>query len=356
MKRMMLLAAILLLGVGSVHAAVLTEADLTPAVISRTIQATAEGQARLNYARQVMVSIGALPGEAGAKTQRLVSAARALIGGAGNRQGVAMIAEIYTSAPLENLQGLSDILADNGFGQEENKMTDAQYDAFCAKVVKTASDYIAASGTSAPDVRIATLVDAFSKGSNDPARTRPGLVAVLPAGYVNAVEQYDNAATAGQTRSFVAERAGVDAVAPTPADPDTNNVVQRQPQSQAEEVAEDYLDRTSPDVRDTAAAKGTPDAPSAFETIPAPEGVQVPLLARCATDDVGLTQDAMMDAVDNLFYDWETHPATEPGRVFQYEMGLPISVGIDAQIPAPFPRPRPLPARPSPLYRNQRSR
>ncbi len=356
MKRMMLLAAILLLGVGSVHAAVLTEADLTPTVISRTIQATAEGQARLNYARQVMVSIGALPGEAGAKTQRLVSAARALIGGAGNRQGVAMIAEIYTSAPLENLQGLSDILADNGFGQEENKMTDAQYDAFCAKVVKTASDYIAASGTSAPDVRIATLVDAFSKGSNDPARTRPGLVAVLPAGYVNAVEQYDNAATAGQTRSFVAERAGVDAVAPTPADPDTNNVVQRQPQSQAEEVAEDYLDRTSPDVRDTAAAKGTPDAPSAFETIPAPEGVQVPLLARCATDDVGLTQDAMMDAVDNLFYDWETHPATEPGRVFQYEMGLPISVGIDAQIPAPFPRPRPLPARPSPLYRNQRSR
>ena len=356
MKRMMLLAAILLLGVGSVHAAVLTEADLTPAVISRTIQATAEGQARLNYARQVMVSIGALPGEAGAKTQRLVSAARALIGGAGNRQGVAMIAEIYTSAPLENLQGLSDILADNGFGQEENKMTDAQYDAFCAKVVKTASDYIAASGTSAPDVRIATLVDAFSKGSNDPARTRPGLVAVLPAGYVNAVEQYSAAATAGQTRSFVAERAGVDTVAATPADPDTNNVVQRQPQSQAEEVAEDYLDRTSPDVRDTAAAKGTPDAPSSFETVPAPEGVQVPLLARCATDDVGLTQDAMMDAVDNLFYDWETHPATEPGRVFQYEMGLPISVGIDAQIPAPFPRPRPLPARPSPLYRNQRSR
>lgn len=356
MKRMMLLAAILLLGVGSVHAAVLTEADLTPAVISRTIQATAEGQARLNYARQVMVSIGALPGEAGAKTQRLVSAARALIGGAGNRQGVAMIAEIYTSAPLENLQGLSDILADNGFGQEENKMTDAQYDAFCAKVVKTASDYIAASGTSAPDVRIATLVDAFSKGSNDPARTRPGLVAVLPAGYVNAVEQYSAAATAGQTRSFVAERAGVDAVAPTPADPDTNNVVQRQPQSQAEEVAEDYLDRTSPDVRDTAADTGTPDAPSAFETIPAPEGVQVPLLSRCVTDDVGLTQDAMMDAVDNLFYDWETYPATEPGRVFQYEMGLPISVGIDAQIPAPFPRPRPLPARPSPLYRNQRSR
>lgn len=356
MKRMMLLAAILLLGVGSVHAAVLTEADLTPAVISRTIQATAEGQARLNYARQVMVSIGALPGEAGAKTQRLVSAARALIGGAGNRQGVAMIAEIYTSAPLENLQGLSDILSDNGFGQEENKMTDAQYDAFCAKVVKTASDYIAASGTSAPDVRIATLVDAFSKGSSDPARTRPALVAVLPAGYVNAVEQYGNAATAGQTRSFVAERAGVDAVAPTPADPDTNNVVQRQPQSQAEEVAEDYLDRTSPDVRDTAADTGTPDAPSAFETIPAPEGVQVPLLSRCVTDDVGLTQDAMMDAVDNLFYDWETYPATEPGRVFQYEMGLPISVGIDAQIPAPFPRPRPLPARPSPLYRNQRSR
>ena len=356
MKRMMLLAAILLLGVGSVHAAVLTEADLTPAVISRTIQATAEGQARLNYARQVMVSIGALPGEAGAKTQRLVSAARALIGGAGNRQGVAMIAEIYTSAPLENLQGLSDILADNGFGQEENKMTDAQYDAFCAKVVKTASDYIAASGTSAPDVRIATLVDAFSKGSNDPARTRPGLVAVLPAGYVNAVEQYSAAATAGQTRSFVAERAGVDTVAATPADPDTNNVVQRQPQSQAEEVAEDYLERTSPDVRDTAADDGTPDAPSSFETVPAPEGVQVPLLARCVTDDVGLTQDAMMDAVDNLFYDWETHPATEPGRVFQYEMGLPISVGIDAQIPAPFPRPRPLPARPSPLYRNQRSR
>lgn len=356
MKRMMLLAAILLLGVGSVHAAVLTEADLTPAVISRTIQATAEGQARLNYARQVMVSIGALPGEAGAKTQRLVSAARALIGGAGNRQGVAMIAEIYTSAPLENLQGLSDILADNGFGQEENKMTDAQYDAFCAKVVKTASDYIAASGTSAPDVRIATLVDAFSKGSNDPARTRPGLVAVLPAGYVNAVEQYSAAATAGQTRTFVAERAGVDAVAPTPADPDTNNVVQRQPQSQAEEVAEDYLDRTSPDVRDTAAAKGTPDAPSSFETVPAPEGVQVPLLARCVTDNLGLTQDAMSDAVDNLFYDWETHPATIPGRVFQYETGLPISVGIDAQIPAPFPRPRPLPARPSPLYRNQRSR
>ena len=350
MKRMMLLAAILLLGVGSVHAAVLTEADLTPAVISRTIQATAEGQARLNYARQVMVSIGALPGEAGAKTQRLVSAARALIGGAGNRQGVAMIAEIYTSAPLENLQGLSDIL------QEENKMTDAQYDAFCAKVVKTASDYIAASGTSAPDVRIATLVDAFSKGSNDPARTRPGLVAVLPAGYVNAVEQYSAAATAGQTRTFVAERAGVDAVAPTPADPDTNNVVQRQPQSQAEEVAEDYLDRTSPDVRDTAADDGTPDAPSSFETVPAPEGVQVPLLARCVTDNLGLTQDAMSDAVDNLFYDWETHPATIPGRVFQYETGLPISVGIDAQIPAPFPRPRPLPARPSPLYRNQRSR
>ena len=356
MKRMMLLAAILLLGVGSVHAAVLTEADLTPAVISRTIQATAEGQARLNYARQVMVSIGALPGEAGAKTQRLVSAARALIGGAGNRQGVAMIAEIYTSAPLENLQGLSDILADNGFGQEENKMTDAQYDAFCAKVVKTASDYIAASGTSAPDVRIATLVDAFSKGSNDPARTRPGLVAVLPAGYVNAVEQYDNAAIAGQTRTFVAERAGVDTVAATPADPDTNNVVQRQPQSQAEEVAEDYLERTSPDVRDTAADDGTPDAPSSFETVPAPEGVQVPLLARCVTDNLGLTQDAMSDAVDNLFYDWETHPATMPGRVFQYETGLPISVGIDAQIPAPFPRPRPLPARPSPLYRNQRSR
>lgn len=352
MKRMMLLAAILLLGVGSVHAAVLTEADLTPATISRTIQATAEGQARLNYARQVMVSIGAMPGEAGAKTQRLVSAARALIGGAGNRQGLAMIAEIYTSAPLENLQGLSDLLADNGFGQEENKMTDAQYDAFCAKVVKTASDYIAASGTSAPDVRIATLVDAFSKGSSDPARTRPALVAVLPAGYVNAVEQYGNAAAAGQTRAFVAERAGVDAVAPTPADPDANNVVMNRPQSQAEEVADDYLERTSPDVRDT--ANGASAAPSAFETIPAPDGVQVPLLSRCVTDNLGLTQDAMSDAVDNLFYDWETHPATMPGRVFQYETGLPISVGIDEQIPEPFPRPRPMP--PSPLYRNQRVR
>lgn len=351
MKRMMLLAAILLLGVGSVRAAVLTEADLTPAVISRTVQATAENQ-RLNYARQVMVSIGAIPGESAAKTQRLVSAARALIGGAGNRQGVAMIAEIYTSAPLENLQGLSDLLADNGFGQAENKMGDAQYDAFCAKVVKTASDYIAKAGTSAPDVRIATLVDAFAKGSNNPDRTRPVLMAALPAGYVNAVEQYGNAADAGQTRTFVAERAGVDAVAETPADPDAGNVVMRRPQSQAEEVADDYLERTSPDVRD--AASGTADTPSAIETLPAPDGVQVPLLARCVTDDLGLTQDAMSDAVDNLFYDWETHPATIPGRVFQYETGLPVSVGIDAQIPAPFPRPRPLPA--SPLYRNQRSR
>lgn len=345
MKRMMLLAATLLLGVWSVRAAVLTEADLTPAAISRTVQATAENQ-RLAYARQVMVSIGAFPGEATAKTQRLASAARALIRGAGSKQGVAMISEIYASAPLENLQGLSDLLADNGFGQVENKLDDAQYNAFCTQVVKTASDYIAKSGADAPDVRVATLVDAFSKGSEKPAATRESLMAALPAGYVNAVQQYNRAAAAGETRTFVAERAGVEAVAATPDDPDAGKVVMERTKSAQEEVTEEYLERTSPEVEDV--------APDSSETVPAPADVQVPLLARYVTDVLGLTQDAMDDSLMQVWYEWETHPATLPGRPFQYETGLPISVGIDEQIPASFPRPRPLP--PSPLYRNQRIR
>ena len=81
MKQSLALAAVLLLGFGSVGAA-LTPADLAPEAIRTNIAAQPAAQ-RQAYAREVLQAIAASPADAAAKTQALTSASRALIAGAG---------------------------------------------------------------------------------------------------------------------------------------------------------------------------------------------------------------------------------------------------------------------------------
>lgn len=329
MKRILLLAAVALVSAGSVCAA-LTEADLTPAAINRAIQAkpAAERQA---FAKEVLGAVSAQPIDDAAKTQALVRASRALIAGA-KAQTVNVIAEVFNSVPVAQLQGVADLLATTNFGQAANKLSAAAYDKLAADIVKSASQYIEASGTDSPAVRMGILAATFAKGSDDPARTRPLVVAALPASVQAAATTYMGASERGN-REMIADAAGVDAVEATPADPDAASVV---PAAATAEGAE-------------------PVAQTSGEN--APVEVKVPLLSRWASDHLGLTFDAMRAAT----YDWAsvedpTSVRTDP--VVPTLPGLANVVVVPGEaVPAgvPLSKPISLPA-PSPSYGNQRIR
>ncbi len=333
MKQLTLVAAALL--AGSLCAA-LTQADLTPEAIAPAIAAQPEAQ-RQAYAREVLQAIAASPSDDAAKTQALTSASRALISGAGKAQGVAVIAEIFNTVPIAQLQGVADLLAEVNFGQAVNGFTDAQYDDFCAKVVGSAARYIEASGTDSPAVRMSILAATFAKASSDPDRTRPKLIAALPASVQTAAATYVAASEQGN-REVIAAATGVDEVTPTPADPDAANVVAAPAAEPAApdrvEAETDYLEQGRPVVEADGEAARTVE-------------VKVPLLSRYVTDVSGLTMDAMRASM----YNWEV---ASPGVVTLPGLGGPIdpALGIHEQVPENFPRPRPLP--PSPVYGNQR--
>lgn len=365
MKQSLALAAVLLLGFGSVGAA-LTPADLAPEAIRTNIAAQPAAQ-RQAYAREVLQAIAASPADAAAKTQALTSASRALIAGAGADQGIAIIAEIYNSIPMENLPAVADLLATANFGQAVNGFSDEQFDAFCSKLVKGASEYIEASGTDSPTARVGVLVASFAKASSDAKRTAPALLAQVPESLRAAVTLAANA-TLDKNTEVLAAATGVDEIADVPADPDSDNVVQAA-QAQAAAATAQSPAQPAPEAQPAAQpAPETPDgtvttmkAESAYlEDRPAILGedgaaadsgepaveVQVPLLSRFSTDVLGLTLDAMSAAM----YDWDTGaplPATLPG------LGTPDPIaGIGQQIPENFPRPRPI-WNPSPSYGNQ---
>ena len=332
MKRMLIVAAFLLMGGGMAFAA-LTEADLTPQAITQAVAAQPAAN-RVAYARQVLQAIGTSPAAGEAKTQALTSASRALITGAGAEQGAAIIAEIYNTVPIENLQGVADLLAANGFGQAENGFTDEQYDAFCANVARTASTYIASSGTDSPAVRMSILAATFTKGSSDPDRTRPMVIAALPAGYQTSAATYVAASEQGNLDVLVAAT-GVNEVASTPDDPDADAIVPAP--APTVEAQTDYLEDGSPDPAADQAAEGEEGGVEA----------KVPLLSRYATDVLGMTLDTMADAT----YTWATgapRPATLGGQpVVEQD-------SIDALGHIPLPGgPIPRPVLPSPSYGNQ---
>lgn len=332
MKRMLIVAAFLLMGGGMAFAA-LTEADLAPEAIVRAVSAQPAAN-RAAYARQVLQAIGASPAADEAKTQALTSAARALITGAGADQGAAIISEIYNTVPLENLQGVADLLAANGFGQAENGFTDAQYDDFCANVVRTASSYIASSGTDSPAVRMSILAATFTKGSSDPERTRPQVIAALPAGYQTSAATYVAASEQGN-RDVLAAATGVNEVAATPDDPDAGAIVPAP--APTVEAKTDYLEEGSPEP-DAAPAEGEEGGVEA----------KVPLLARYATDVLGITLDTMADAT----YSWATgapRPATLVGVPVVEEDSIDHLGAVDRWPGSPIPRP----VLPSPSYGNQ---
>lgn len=332
MKRILLLAVAALVGAGSVCAA-LTEADLTPAAINRAIQAkpAAERQA---FAKEVLGAVAAQPIDDAAKTQALVRASRALIAGAGP-QTVNAIAEVFNSVPVAQLQGVADLLAATNFGQTANGLSAADYDRLSADIVKSASQYIEASGTDSPAVRMGILAATFAKGSDDPGRTRPLVVAALPASVQAAATTYMGASEQGN-REMIADAAGVDAVEATPADPDAASVVSAA--------------AATPAVGETAPAAQTSEAGAA------PAEVKVPLLFRWASDHLGLTLDAMRAAT----YDWALVDDPVSVRTDPVVPTLP-GFGNVVDVPgeafpagaAPAGKPIALPA-PSPSYGNQR--
>lgn len=260
MKKMMLLAVAALFGAGIVCAA-LTADDLTPKAIRTAVAALPTNQ-RTDYARQMIEAVAATPQDETAKTQALTSTARALIAGARTGGAISIIAEVYNTVPVTNLQGVSDLLASNNFGQKLNGMTDAQYDGFAARLIGSASKYIIASGTDSPTLRISILVAAFTKGSEDPERTRELLIAALPTSMQAAAATYI-AASEQNNNDVIAAAAGVDAVEPTPADPDAASVVQPTTTDTAATAtdAEAAADATSTNA--TADATATADAAGA---------------------------------------------------------------------------------------------
>ena len=220
MKKMwILMTAVALLGSG-VALAALTEADLAPTRIAAAIKAKPANE-RQALAKQILEAIAAQPTDEETKTQQLITAARVLIS-SGNSIG--MIAEVFNSIPMEYLQPVAETLGKANFDQQANKMTDAQFDAFCAKVVSSASRYIEASGTDSPTVRISILAATFSSASSDPERTRPAMIAALPASMQAAAATYIAASEQGN-RDVIAAATGVDEVAGTPADPNTGNII-----------------------------------------------------------------------------------------------------------------------------------
>lgn len=329
MNRMILLATMALLGVGSLCAA-LTEADLTPNAISNAMLAK-PGAERQAFAREVIGAVAAQPIDDAAKTESLVTASRALISGA-EAQKVNVIAEVFNSVPVAQLQGVADLLSDN-FGEkvtanEVKGLTSEQYDKLASGIVKSVSQYIEASGTDSPTVRMGILAATFTKASSDPNRTRPVVIAALPASVQAAASTYLKASEEGN-REMIAAAAGVDEVAPTPAvDPDAASVV-----VPAEETPA------------TAEADGTI---ASENTKPAADEAKVPLLSRWAADSLGLTFDAMRAAT----YDWA---AVEDPLAVRTDSMVPTLPGFANVVGVPgerFPAGQPLP-KPSPSYGNQ---
>lgn len=329
MNRMILLATMALLGVGSLCAA-LTEADLTPNAISNAMLAKPEAE-RQAFAREVIGAVAAQPIDDAAKTESLVTASRALISGA-EAQKVNVIAEVFNSVPVAQLQGVADLLSDN-FGEkvtanEVKGLTSEQYDKLASGIVKSVSQYIEASGTDSPTVRMGILAATFTKASSDPNRTRPVVIAALPASVQAAASTYLKASEEGN-REMIAAAAGVDEVAPTPAvDPDAASVV-----VPAEETPA------------TAEADGTI---ASENTKPAADEAKVPLLSRWAADSLGLTFDAMRAAT----YDWA---AVEDPLAVRTDSMVPTLPGFANVVGVPgerFPAGQPLP-KPSPSYGNQ---
>lgn len=330
MNRMILLATMALLGVGPLCAA-LTEADLTPNAISNAMLAKPEAE-RQAFAREVIGAVAAQPIDDAAKTESLVTTSRALISGA-EAQKVNVIAEVFNSVPVAQLQGVADLLAKNNFGEEVTAkkvkgLTSAQYDKMASGIVKSVSQYIEASGTDSPTVRMGILAATFTKASSDPNRTRPVVIAALPASVQAAASTYLKASEEGN-REMIAAAAGVDEVAPTPAvDPDAASVV-----VPAEETPT------------TAEADGTI---ASEKTKPAADEAKVPLLSRWAADSLGLTFDAMRAAT----YDWA---AVEDPLAVRTDSMMPTLPGFANVVGVPgerFPAGQPLP-KPSPSYGNQ---
>ncbi len=331
MNRMILLATMALLGVGPLCAA-LTEADLTPNAISNAMLTKPEAE-RQAFAREVIGAVAAQPIDDAAKTESLVTASRALISGA-EAQKVNVIAEVFNSVPVAQLQGVADLLSDN-FGEkvtanEVKGLTSEQYDKLASGIVKSVSQYIEASGTDSPTVRMGILAATFTKASSDPNRTRPVVIAALPASVQAAASTYLKASEEGN-REMIAAAAGVDEVAPTPAvDPDAASVVVPAEETPAPAAAE---------AAETIASE---------RTKPAADEAKVPLLSRWAADSLGLTFDAMRAAT----YDWA---AVEDPLAVRTDSMVPTLPGFANVVGVPgerFPAGQPLP-KPSPSYGNQ---
>lgn len=335
MKKMMLLAIAALFGAG-IACAALTPADLTPQAI-RTATAALAANQRQDYARQIIEAVAASPEDEATKTQKLTTSARALIAGARTGGAVAVITEVFNSVPVTNLQGVSDLLATNNFGQKLNGMTDEQFDTFASNLVKSASEYIEVSGTDSPTLRISILVATFSKASSDPDRTREKVMAVLPASMTAAAATFI-AASENNNANVIAAAAGVDAVEATPADPDVANVVKPKAAADvtAPEAKTDYLESESPvSVVDRDPAATADDA-------------KVPLIARLTTDVQGMTLDAMLVAV----YEWDSIDPKQ--RINDPLIGTLPAIGAPDATPGEATPNVPL-LPPSPAYGNQRT-
>lgn len=336
MKKMwILMTAVALLGSG-VALAALTEADLAPTRIAAAIKAKPANE-RQALAKQILEAIAAQPTDEETKTQQLITAARVLIS-SGNSIG--MIAEVFNSIPMEYLQPVAETLGKANFDQQANKMTDAQFDTFCAKVVSSASRYIEASGTDSPTVRISILAATFSSASSDPERTRPAMIAALPASMQAAAATYIAASEQGN-REVLAAATGVDEVAETPADPNVGNVVPAAAATNAA-AAEPAPEQTTgsptlePQEVPVAPLPTSPTSSAAAETAqnePAPE-VKVPLLSRFSTDVLGLTIDTMGSAM----YDWED-PTLLPPTVVDYGTAPEQMIGVGEFGISNLPRP-----------------
>ncbi len=331
MNKMMLLAVAALFG-ASIASAALTAADLTPQAV-RTATANLQANQRQDYARQILEAVSASPEDETTKTQALTTAARALIAGSRNGGAMGVITEIFNTTPVTNLQGVSDLLATNNFGQKLNGMTDEQFDIFATRLVKVASQYIEVSGTDSPTLRISILAATFAKASSDPERTRDALIAALPAGMQAAAATYITASEQNNT-SLIAAAAGVDAVESTPSDPDADKVVA------APEAKDDYLNPEP--ASNNARTKVT-------ETDPEGEvDAKVPLIARAANDIQGFT----LDAMQATFYEWdEINPEQ---RIDDPFIGALPGLGSPDAVPGEAAPNTPLPT-PSPAYGNQRT-
>lgn len=370
MKKMLILAAALLLGGAFAHAA-LTEKDLTPAAIQKTIAATPVS-GRQAAARQIIEAIAAQPMDDAAKAQTLLSASRALIQGGGS---IAIIAELFNSIPVAYLQSVAERLAQENFDQKVNGMSDEQYDTFCSKVVAGASKYIEASGTDSPAVRISILAATFSSASSDPDRTRPQMIAALPPAMQAAAATFVLASEQGD-REVIAAAAGVDEVTEGVSDPDADKVVDVKqepaaaaaapasaavvaavdPATEDDPTDEAPVNQTVPameaeaDYLDPEPPPATSDAAASGEETPA---AKVPLLSRFADDVLGIAQDAHMatlyawDSGDILppTIDFEAAPELIPGEMTPAGFLAP-TIAEDSDGPAD-------PLVPSPGYGNQ---